>query len=279
MTKSLLVVPFSLAFAAAGFAQTATNAKGDAYYHFSKGRLLDDEGHASQAIDEYKKALELDPTNSLIYSEMAESYLKNNRVREAVDTAAQAIKADPNNLEAHRLLSGIYIQMIGRATPQQPPNAETINNAVHEFEEIVRIDSSEQQAFLMLGRLYQIKGDRNRAMTIYKQFLGIEPGSAEGVTALAKLQMDAGNNAEAINLLEEFVKTRPDSAETYQTLGEAYSDTEQFNKAADAFKHASELEPDDIELKKSEAQALFVADRIDEAGKLYEDLAMADPAD
>jgi tetratricopeptide (TPR) repeat protein len=279
MTKRLLVVPFLLAFAAVGFAQTPTNAKGDAYYHFSKGRLLDDEGHAGQAIDEYKKALELDPNNSLIYSEMAESYLKNNRVREAVDTATQAIKTDPNNIEAHRLLSGIYIQLIGRATPQQPPNTETINNAIHEFEEIVRIDSSEQQAFLMLGRLYQIKGDRNRAMTIYQTFLGLEPGSEEGVTALAKLQLDAGNNAEAIGLLEDFIKQRPDSAEAYQTLGEAYSDTEQFNKAADAFKHASELDPDDVELKKSEAQALFVADRIDEAQKLYEDLATADSDD
>ena len=191
---------------------------------------------------------------TLIYSEMAESYLKNNRVREAVDTANQAIKTDPDNIEAHRLLSGIYVQLIGRATAQQPPNTETINNAIHEFEEIVRIDSSEQQAFLMLGRLYQIKGDRNRAMTIYQTFLGLEPGSEEGVTALAKLQMDAGNNAEAIGLLEDFIKQRPDSAEAYQTLGEAYSDSEQFNKAADAFKHASEIEPDDVELKKSQAQ-------------------------
>src|ERR1700757_3828472 len=100
MTKRLLVVPLLLAFAAAGFAQIAATDKGDAYYHFSRGRLLDDQGHASQAIDEYKKALELDPNNSLIYSEMAESYLKNNRVREAVDTATQAIKTDPNNIEA-----------------------------------------------------------------------------------------------------------------------------------------------------------------------------------
>jgi len=281
MTKHSLVVPVLLAFVTTGFAQTATNAnaKGDAYYHFSKGRLLDDQGHASQAIDEYRKALELDPNNSLIYSEMAESYLKNNRVREAVETANQAIKTDPNNIEAHRLLSGIYVQLIGRATPQQPPNTETINNAIHEFEEIVRIDPSEQQGFLMLGRLYQIKGDRNRAMTIYQTFLGLEPGSEEGVTALAKLQMDAGNHAEAVRLLEEFIKQRPDSAEAYQTLGEAYLDTDQFNKAADAFKKASELEPDDVDVKKSQAQALFSADRIDEAAKLYEDLAVADPDD
>ena len=279
MTKRLLVVPLLLVFAATGFAQAQTNAKGEAYYHFSKARLLDDQGRASQAIDEYKKALELDPSNSLIFSEMAASYLKNNRIREAVDTAAQAIKADPNNIEAHRLLSSVYIQMIGRATAQQPPNPETISNAINEFEEIVRIDPYERQGFLMLGRLYQIKGDRDRAMDIYKKYLGIEPSSEEGVTALAKLHMEAGNNKEAAGLLEDFIKQRPDSADVYQTLGEAYSDMQEFDKAADAYKHASEINPDDVELKKSQAQALFFAERIDEAAKLYEDLTAAEPDD
>jgi tetratricopeptide (TPR) repeat protein len=241
--------------------------------------MFDEQGRSAQAIEEYKKALELDPNNSLIHSEMAESYLKNNRVREAVDSAEKAIQSNPNNVEAHKLLSGIYIQMIGRANAQQPPNPETVNNAIREFEEIVRIDPTEQQAFLMLGRLYQIKGDRNKATEIYKAFLGIEPGSEEGVTALAKLQMEAGNNKEAAGLLEEFINQRPESAAALETLGQAYSELEQFGKAADAFKRASTLDPDDIELKKSEAQALFLADNLDEASALYQELAAADPDD
>ena len=72
----LLLVP---ALAVTAQAQGQTNARAQAYYHFSKGRLLDDQGQSTQAIDEYKKALEIDPNNSLIYSEMAESYLRNNR--------------------------------------------------------------------------------------------------------------------------------------------------------------------------------------------------------
>ena len=279
MTKRLLVMPLLLALAAAGFSQAQTDPRGEAYFHFSKARLLDDAGKAAQAIDEYKKALELDPNNSLIYSEMAESYLKNNRVREAVDTATQAIKADPNNLEAHRLLSSIYIQLIGRATAQQPPNPETINSAIREFEEIVRIDPAERQGFLMLGRLYQIKGDRTKATEIYQTYLGIEPSSEEGVTALAKLHMDAGNDREAVSLLEDFLKQRPDSGSSWQALGDAYSELQQFNKAADAYRNASELNPGEAELKKALAQALFFADRIDEAGKLYEELAAADSDD
>ena len=57
MTKYLLVLLLVFATAISGFSQTAGKTRAEAYYHFSKARLLDDQGQASQAIDEYKKAV------------------------------------------------------------------------------------------------------------------------------------------------------------------------------------------------------------------------------
>jgi len=279
MNKCLLVVLLVPAFAIGGLAQGRTDARAQAYYHFSKARLLDDQGKGNEAIEEYKKALELEPANSLIYSEMAESYARNNKVREATDNANKAIQLDKDNIEAHRLLTTIYLNIIGRANAQQPPGADTINSAIHEFEEIIRIDPTERQSFLMLGQLYQIKGDRDKATEVYKQFLGIEPGSEEGVTALAKLQMDAGNFKEAAELLEQFVKQSPESDSAFQTLGEAYSQMQEYAKAAEAYRRAGELDPEDIEIKKAEAQALFLTDNLDESVKLYQELAKVEPDD
>lgn len=279
MNKYLLVLLLVPASAVIGLAQGQTNARAQAYYHFSKGRLLDDQGQTTQAIDEYKKALDLEPNNSLIYSEMAESYLRNNKVREAVDSANKAIQLDKDNIEAHRMLSTVYLQIIGRANAQQPPSIDTINSAIHEFEEIVRVDPTENQSYVMLGRLYLIKGDRDKATAIFKQLLGREPGSEEGVTALAKLHMDAGNFKEAVDLLESFVKERPDSDSALQTLGEAYSGLRDYAKSADAYRRAAELDPDDVEIKKAEAEALYQADNLDAAAKLYEDLAKSAPDD
>src|SRR5205809_4953584 len=181
--------------------------------------------------------------------------------------------------EAYKILSTVYLQVIGRANAQQPSSTETINNAIREFEEIVRIDPTERQSFLMVGRLYQIKGERDKAADIYKKFLGVEPGSEEGVTALAKLHMDAGNYKEAVELLENFVKQRPDSDSAFQTLGEAYSDLQEHAKAADAYKRAGELDPDNVEIKKALAQALFLANDFDNAAKKYEDLVKTEPED
>jgi tetratricopeptide (TPR) repeat protein len=210
---------------------------------------------------------------------MAETYLRNNRAQQAVDNATKAVQLDRDNIEAHKLLSSIYLQIIGRSNAQQPPTIDTINNAIREFQEIVRIDPTEQQSLVMLARLYSIKGDRDKAADIYKQILGREPGSEEAVTALAKLHMDAGNYKEAADLLEQFVKERPDSDSAFQTLGEAYSNLQEYTKSAEAYRHAAELDPDDIEIKKAEAQAMFLADNLDEAVKLYQELAKVAPDD
>jgi len=280
MTKPLFVCLLVLTTAIAGWAQQGqSNTRSEAYYHFSKARLLDDEGQVTQAIDEYKKALELDPNNALIYSEMAQSYARNNRLSDAIEAAGKAIATDRDDIEAHKLLSTIYLQAITRATAQQPPTIDTINKAIHEFEEIVRIDPTERTSFVTLGRLYQIKGDRDKATDIFKKLLVVEPGSEEGATALAKLHMEAGNFKEAVSLLEAFVKGRPDSDQALQTLGEAYSELQEYSKAADAYHRASELDPDDIELKKSEAQALFQGDKLDEAVKLYSEIVKEEPED
>jgi tetratricopeptide (TPR) repeat protein len=280
MNKGFLVVLLSLAFATGGLAQTRTEAeRAEAYFHFTKARVLDANGDWENSIVEYKRALEADPSNSLIMSDMADTYLRHRRVREAVDAAEKAIQADPDNLEAHKLLGSVYVNTISTATAQQPVTVEAVDKAIHEFEEIVRIDTGERQSYLMLGRLYQMKNQPAKAAQIYSQFLNIEPGSEEAVVSLARLQVEAGNDQEAIRLLEAFLKNEPEAPSAWETLGEAYSNTEQHPKAVAAYKRAVDLDPEDAEFKKSYASALFLDDQLDEASAAYKDVLDEDPDD
>jgi len=278
MKKVLLVLlVVALAVPLQTEAQSKTT-RGEAYLHFAKARLAAEQGQFNDAINEYKKALELDSNNASIYAEMANTYLRAQRVREAVSAAQSAIKLDPNNIDAHKILASVYTSMLGDGSGQ-PISQDTINLAIHEFEEIGRIDSSETQSFLILGRLYQAKGDSKKAEEIYTKLLGNQPGSEEGVTALARLQMDAGNNKEAINLLEKFVEQHSDADSAYEALGQAYANLEQFDKAADAYQKASAIDPDNLDLKKALAQALFFGDKLDDAANLYLELVKQDPND
>lgn len=274
----VLLLVFAALVPQVSLAQTAPNSpnKGQAYFHFTRARVLDEQGQWNRAIEEYKKALEFDPGNSFIYSGIAETYLRHRRVRDAVDAAEKAVQTDPNNLEAHRILGSIYTDMIGNGGRA---GEEAVDKAIREFEAISRLDPTERQAFLMLGRLYSFKNQNDKAIEVYRKFIGFEPNSEEGTVALARLLLEGGNSSEAIRLLETLAQENPESGAALETLGQAYAGTQQFTKAADTYKKALALDSDNIEIKKGLAQAYFLDDKMDEASRLYQELVRESPDD
>jgi tetratricopeptide (TPR) repeat protein len=251
--------------------------RADSYYHFSLARLADADDRFEDAISEYKKALDLDPKNSTIYSQMAQSYLRNSKPEEAIAAANKAVEIDRDNIDAHMLLSQIYWQRLVR--PGGRPSDAQINAAIHEYEEIIRIDPAEPQAFLLLGQLYQLINQPEKAEAIYKKHLNVDPGSEEGVLALADLHVKADDFKGAVSILEDYLKTRPDSDRAAKELGDAYFSMQQYGKAADNYRKALALGSDDPDVPGSYAQALFMDQRFDEAAAIYEKLLQENPSD
>jgi len=280
---ALLLVALAPSVFAQTTAQTSAAAgaqpprRADSYYHFSLARLRDAEGRFTEAIDEYKKALDLDPRNSNLYSQMAQSYLKNSRVGEAVTAASKAVEINPDNIDAHMLLSQVYWQAL--ISSKGKPSDAQINSAIHEYEEIIRIDPTDPQAFILLGQLYQAINQPSKAEEIYKKHLTADPGSEEGVLALAELHVKAGDNKGAAAMLEDFLKSRPDSDRAAKELGDAYFALQEYGKAADNYKKALSLGSEDQDVPNSYAQALFMDERFDEAAAVFEKLLKEDPND
>ena len=90
--------------------------------------------YASKAVDEYKAALQADPTSSYLASSLAELYARTGDIRKAIAEAQDVISRDPNNLDARRLLGRIYLRSIGdlqggtqdRHRNHSPPRHRTV---------------------------------------------------------------------------------------------------------------------------------------------------------
>ena len=284
--KKALFLAFLLALAPSAMAQStpagmtpAEAKKADAYFHFSMARVLDQGQEWDDSIKEYRKAIEISPNDADIYSAMARTYLNQRNREEATKAAQKAVEINPNNLGAHRLLADVYIGTVQTLQNNRQATPATIkenfDRAIHEYEEIVRIDPTGREGYLMLGQLYRINDNSDKATEIYRKFLGIEPGSEDGVVALATLSMESDHNAEAIELLSDFLKKQPDSPQALETLGEAYTILGDSTGAADAFKRAAALN-DDPELRDKLADALFVDNRFEEAATIYEEMLQED---
>ena len=91
-----------------------------AYYHYTMAHMYEDQfavynrsDLATKAIEEYRLAIDADPTSEYLTSGLAELYAKTGRIRDAVLEAQDLLKKDPNNLEAHKLLGSIYLRSLG----------------------------------------------------------------------------------------------------------------------------------------------------------------------
>jgi len=284
--KRVLLLAFLLALGLPAMAQnspagmTAAEAKkAEAYFHFTMARVLDQEQSFDESLKEYRKALDITPNDADLYAAMARTYLNQRNREEALKAAQKAVEINANNLGAHRLLGDIYISAIQnlqnsrQVTPAQLK--DTLDRAIREFEEIVRIDPTGREGYLMLGQLYRISDNPDKAAEVYRKFLGIEPGSEDGVVALASLAIDSNHNAQAIDFLNEFLKKQPAADRALETLGDAYSNLGETTGAADAYKRAAALN-DDPELRNKLADALLDDNRLEEAASVFEEVLSED---
>src|SRR6202040_3631908 len=85
------------------------------YYHYGLARLYEDmavnagrSDYATQAVEQYKLALDADPNSRLLQDGLADLYFKIGRIREAVTAAQDQIVKNPDDVAAHTLLGQVY---------------------------------------------------------------------------------------------------------------------------------------------------------------------------
>src|ERR1700733_8622277 len=158
-----------------------------AYYHYTLAHLYGEQvtAHgrselANKAMEEYRLAIEADPSSEFLTSGLAELYVKTGRIRDAVIEAQDIIKRDPTNLEAHKLLGRIYLRSLGDM-PGGSGSDNVLKLAIEQYEQIVKIEPNSVDDHLLLGRLYRLNNDLQKAESELKIAIKIDPNSEEAV--------------------------------------------------------------------------------------------------
>jgi len=258
-------------------------ARGDVYYYFTMGHVDEQQYEltgraelATQAMESYKKALELAPASPVIRERLAEIYAKSQRLREAVEQAQETLKADPNNVDAHRLLARIYVRELGDLSAGEVQK-ETLEKAIAQFQEILKIQPDDVYSGLWLARLYRFENKHSEAETVLRGLLARDAGNGPALEQLSQLLMDEGRSQEAVTLLSD-AAGESSSPEVYDLLGDAYSQAKDYAKAEDAYRKAVEEDPDDPGHSHGLAQALMAEDKYAEALEQFKRLTEIEPS-
>src|SRR5689334_4324992 len=193
--------------------QTAQVQRGDkaaAYYHYSLGHLYSELAGAygnrgeyvNKAIENYRLAMKADPTASFLSEELSDLYIQAGRLRDAVLEAEEALRQNPKDLNARRILGRIYTRMMGDSQ-QGRIDENMLKKAIDQYAKVAELDPGDADNWLMLGRLQKIAGNSVEAEKAYKKVLSVDAQNEDAMTGLAMVYADVGNTKAATDLLRE----------------------------------------------------------------------------
>jgi len=253
------------------------------YYHYGLARIYEDEASsngrqdlATQAIEQYKLALDADPSSRELQDGLANLYFKLGRIREAVSAAQDQVAKHPEDVDAHVLLGRVYLRSLGDG--QGPQSTDMLQAAIKEYEKIAQLKPDDLETHLLLGQLYGLDHDSAKAEQQFKIAQRIDSGSEEVVLSMARLYTEQGDLPKAAKVIAD-VPVDDRSARMDFALAGIYDQLKKPKEAAVAYRAALEQDPDNTDAKRGLGNALVADGQTDAAAKVFADLLATDPQD
>ena len=258
--------------------------RGEAYYHYSMAHLYEllardyrSTEYVNKSIDEYKQAIQADPSSEYLSSQLVDLYAQVGRLNDAVREAEAVLEREPNNLEMRRVLGRIYRGYL--ADPGQGKlNEDLLKRAIEQYEKIIAIDPKDTESHLHLGNLYRVSQDSVKAEAEFKKVIALDPESEDALTGLASLYAELGDTNGAIEMLSK-VSQKNSNSRILAALGAAYEQAGQNDKAAEALDKALQQDRNNLEVRRALARNLLAGEQYDKALEQFQVLARNDPQD
>ncbi len=260
-----------------------------AYYHYALAHSYEEMAtnygrgeYATRAVEEYKLALNADPTSKFLNNGLADLYFKTGKIKDAIVAAQELLKKDPDNLDAHKLLGRVYLRSLGdgpsNGGASGGPSAQVLQLAIDEYAKIVALEPNNIEDRLLLGQLLSVNHESAKAEEQFKAAQKIDPGSEEVVLNLARLYSEQGDTQRAIDVLSA-IPADDQTPRIEFALGQSYDQLKESKKAIEAYRRAVDLDPSNLDAERSLAQALLNDNDLVDALSSYSNIAAADPQD
>jgi tetratricopeptide (TPR) repeat protein len=253
----------------------------DAKYYFLLGRYLEGEGKVDDAVAALKKAIELEPKSAEPRAELAGLYARQDKNREAIDAAEDALRVSPKNPEANRILGTVLASLADQHQPVRPGDdvSQYAKRATAALELARGDGNGDLNIDLTLARLY-LDADRYAdAVPLMRRIVSEQPQYSEGWLLLAEAQEGAGSGDAAVETLTQLLDDQPQFLRARIQLAETLDRQRKFAQAAEAWSGARALNPRNTELASRQAGSLINAGKAAEARDLLRDALKQSPGD
>lgn len=258
-----------------------------------RGHRLEDHGDIGEALEEYRKAIRMDPEYPLAYLSLGNAYLSLNLIEDAIASYQKAIALDPGYASAHYNLGHAWRQLkhledavscyqkalqynrehisilIALGTAYEQLNQT--EQAILQYEAALKIDPNMLEANFLLGETHRKNGQLSQAIVYYRNVLLLDPGHVDSLFGLGMALKESGNEAEAIKQLNMALQFKSEHvAGINKALGDIFTRRHQYGEAIECYRKVVDSDPTFVSAYHEMGNILLLGGRSDLALDNYQ---------
>ena len=204
----------------------------DAEKYFRYGVEAYQRGDFDRAIQDYDKAIALNPDDAIAYYNRGIAYGAKGDYARVIHDYDKAIALNPDLAEAYNNRGNAY-----RAKGDY-------GRAIQDYGKAIALNPDDAEAYYNRGNAYRAKGDYGRAIQDYGKAIALNPDYAEAYNNRGSAYGAKGDHGLAIQDFDKAIGLNPDYANAYNNRGIVYGVKGDYDRAIQDFDKAIALNPD-----------------------------------
>lgn len=178
------------------------------------------DGALEWGINAFEKAVELEPTNPILHTELGKLYLESDKIEKAKQEFEKANDLKPDYLDA--LIQGALIY----------EREDNLDEAITRIKDLAEnypfsIESSYVDVLFQLGRLYFNNGQLDEAVSELEKAIKIFPNNSNVLYSLGVVYQNKRETEKAIEVFEMVLELNPENEDVVQKLKELEAKSEE----------------------------------------------------
>jgi Flp pilus assembly protein TadD len=166
------------------------------------------QGASDWGIKMFEKAIELEPKNPILLTELAKLYVVNNNLEKAKELLNKALT-----------MKGDYADAVISMSILEESEGK-IGEAAKRLENLVNKNPFSIEGHFQLGRLYYNRGEHDQAIEQFQLAIQLFPNHSNSLYSLGLIYEKRGNKEKALEMFRKVLELNPESEEVKNKIKE-----------------------------------------------------------
>ncbi len=225
---------------------------------FNEGNAHLKAGRYNEAVNSFKKSIELDPLNAQVYYNLGYAYLKLRNDAEAQEAFLKAVKYNANYTAAYLALGNLAERM------------KKDKDALSYYRKAIDLNDKEAKAFCGIGNIHLRNNRFKEAETYYQQAISIDSSYFDAWMGIGRAQKEQGKLDTALESFNKASEINKKDPKTFLFIAEIYNKNGKYQLALESVEKSIALDKNNAAAWYEKGVSLMGLNRKNEAISAFE---------